>query len=121
MRKLGLIATLFIFVSFVSVLGRSGYLRTFNTLYGTTGETLDNCVTCHGISYTFNSYGADFDTKFLELGNQTDAFKAIESFDSDKDGDTNIIEINTGTFPGNPASNLPVEPVTWGQIKSLFE
>ena len=121
MKRLGFITTLLVFVSFVTVLGRSGYLRTFNGLYGTTGKTLDTCVTCHGSSYSLNSYGTDFQTKLAQLGSDTDALKAIESMDSDKDGDTNIAEIHAETFPGNPSSNLPIEPLTWGQIKSLYE
>jgi len=62
------------------------------------------CLTCHAKmppSKELNPYGHDF------LGKKTRdaaALKAIESLDSDKDGFSNIAEINAGTLPGDPAS-----------------
>jgi hypothetical protein len=121
MKRLTLLTTSLFFASFIVVLAKSSYMSTFNTLYGTDNKTLDTCVTCHGSSYSRNDYGADFETKLNELGNQTAALRAIETWDSDGDDDSNIAEIEAGTFPGNPASSLPVEESTWGKIKSLFQ
>jgi len=119
-KRVGLIVTMLVFASFVVVLGKSSYLGTFNTLYGTDNKTLDTCVTCHGASYSFNTYGADVKAKKAQLGDLTAALRAVESWDSDGDGDTNIAEIEAGVFPGNAASSLPIEDSTWGKIKSLF-
>jgi len=113
--------TMLVVASFVVVFAKTSYLGTFNTLYGTDSKTLDTCTTCHGASYSFNSYGADVKTKKTQLGDLTAALRAVESWDSDKDGDTNIIEIEAGTFPGNPLSSLPVEESSWGKVKSLFQ
>jgi len=122
MIRLGIVATLLIFISCVVVVARSNYLGAFNTLYGTDNKTLDTCNTCHGSSYSIrNPYGSDFDSKRLQLGDPTAALQAIELWDSDDDGDTNIVEIQANVFPGNPASNVPVEDTTWGTIKALFE
>ncbi len=110
-----------VFASFVVVFGESAYMGTFNTLYGTDNTTLDTCNTCHGASYNYNSYGADVKTKYTQLGDLAAAIRAVESFDSDGDGDSNIVEIEAGTFPGNSASSLPVEESSWGKIKSLYE
>ncbi len=69
------------------------------------GTALANaaCVTCHAKmppGKDLNPYGKDF----LGKGRNAAALKAIESLDSDKDGFTNIVEINAGTLPGDPAS-----------------
>jgi hypothetical protein len=121
-KRVGLIATILVFASFLVVLAKSSYLGTFNTVYGTASKTLDTCNTCHGASYSFNSYGADVKSKKTELGGDlTAALHAVETWDSDGDGDSNIAEIEAGTFPGNSASSLPVEESSWGKIKSLFE
>lgn len=122
MKRVALIVAMLVFASFVVVLGKSSYLGTFNTLYGTDSQTLDTCNTCHGASYSFNTYGADVKAKKAQLGGDlTAALRAVESWDSDGDGDSNIAEIEAGTFPGNPLSSLPVEDVRWGKIKSLYE
>ena len=121
MKRIVLIMAMLVFASFVVVLGKSSYLGTFNTLYGTDNETLDTCNTCHGASYSYNSYGADVNTKYAQLNDMTAALRAVETLDSDGDGDSNIVEIEAGVFPGNAASSLPVEESSWGKIKSLFE
>jgi hypothetical protein len=76
----------------------------------------------HEENWSRHSCGADYLAKLMELGgNKAAALDAIEPVDSDKDGYSNIAEINAGTFPGNPASDLPVEGSSWGRIKSLYE
>jgi hypothetical protein len=105
----------------VIVFAKSSYLGTFNMLYGTYGKTCDTCTTCHGARYSFNTYGADVKSKKSQLGDLTAALRAVETWDSDGDGDSNIVEIGAGTFPGNALSSLPVEESSWGKIKSLFQ
>ncbi|MFH1756241.1 MAG: hypothetical protein ABIA59_11135, partial [Candidatus Latescibacterota bacterium] len=94
-----------------------------NTLYGTDGLILDQCDTCHlpGGSYSqFNPYGDDLKTSFNQLGNITAALQAVEGMDSDGDGDSNIIEINALTFPGEASSSTPVLQTTWGGLKHYY-
>ena len=121
MKRIGLLITILVFASFAVVLAKSSFLSSFNTLYGTDNKTLDTCVTCHGSSYSLNPYAEDFNTKRIQLGSNSAALKAIETWDSDGDGDTNITEIESLTFPGNPSSNVPVDATPWGLVKSLFQ
>lgn len=71
------------------------------------GTALANaaCLTCHAkmppTKEAMNPYGADYDKQKTR---NAAALKAIESLDSDKDGFSNIAEINAGTLPGDPAS-----------------
>ena len=121
MRRLGMITMVIVFVSFVAVVAKTSYLNTFNTLYGTSGKTLDTCDTCHMNGFDWNSYGDDVKTEMDKGSTTTEALQAIEGTDSDLDSYLNIVEINAGTFPGNPDSTLPVETSTWGKIKALFD
>ena len=81
-------------------------LTVFKTAYNPKeGTALANaaCLTCHAKmppTKDLNPYGKDF----LGKGRNAAALKAIESLDSDKDGFSNIAEINAGTLPGDPAS-----------------
>lgn len=82
---------------------RSGYLSTFNGLYGTANTRLDTCDSCHvpgGKSR--NPYGLAMETKLLAGYTESQALTAIESADSDGDTFSNITEINNLTFPGDP-------------------
>jgi hypothetical protein len=83
------------------------YLPMFTNFYPTTvGTKLDSCLVCHPTTNggARNSYGADFE---LEKGGATDvtsveaALAAIENLDSDGDTLSNLVEINTLTFPGD--------------------
>lgn len=65
---------------------------------------LDDCLLCHSHGSSLNSYGSDYDTNGED-------FDAIEGFDSDSDGYTNIQEINALTFPGD-VSDYPSVPLT---------
>lgn len=63
------------------------------------------CLVCHDkmppTKTGLNPYGADLvKQKTRDAG----GFKAIENLDSDKDGFSNIAEIQAGTLPGDPAS-----------------
>jgi hypothetical protein len=86
------------------------YLWDFNGTYGTDLTDLDTCKLCHPsypLSHARNSFGSDYarDT----LGNHT-FNQALEDWDSDEDGFTNIQEIRALTFPGDPASKPPPGP-----------
>lgn len=63
-------------------------------------KSLQKCVTCHnGSGYKDrNDFGRDFAVNGHD-------FKAIEGFDSDVDGFSNLAEINAGTLPGNKDSH----------------
>lgn len=73
----------------------------FNEKYDTRGTRLNSCTTCHSSSTpskeNLNPYGVDF--------HEAHDFGAIEQFDSDGDGFTNIDEIKALTFPGDPADS----------------
>jgi len=120
-KRMTLFVAVLLFASFVVVVAKSTYLTSFNTLYGTDNKILDTCSTCHNSGYALNPYAVDFNTKRLQTGSATMGLQACEMMDSDHDGYTNIAEIEALTFPGNPASSLPVEETTWGQVKALFQ
>jgi len=82
---------------------------TFKTLYTpTAGSKLATagCLVCHDkapfVKTGLNPYGKDV-AKQAKPGTAA-SFKAIESLDSDKDGVSNLKEIQAGTLPGDPAS-----------------
>jgi len=61
---------------------------------------LQSCNLCHSSVPDLNPYGS----AYLDNGRSTAAFGLIENMDSDGDGFTNLQEISSLTFPGNPAS-----------------
>ena len=83
-------------------------LATFKQLYAPKDGTAlakAGCLTCHAKmppGKDMNPYGADLAKQGKTRA--VAAFKAIENLDSDKDGFTNIQEIQAGTLPGDPAS-----------------
>jgi hypothetical protein len=71
---------------------------------------LGSCQWCHytygydkhgDIQQTLNPYGSDY----LANGRNSGAITAIESFDSDKDGYSNKVEIAAVRFPGDPSDD----------------
>ena len=80
------------------------FTTSFNAEYGTAGtsggSTMGSCITCHvnanGLG-GYNSYGIDWK-------NNSRNYAAIEGFDSDGDGYSNIDEILVDTFPGDASS-----------------
>lgn len=64
------------------------------------GSRLDGCILCHRDGIGDGERNA-FATDFEENGYD---FAAIETFDSDGDGFTNLEEFEARTFPGNPKS-----------------
>jgi hypothetical protein len=73
------------------------YLAKFKTTYPA-AKALHNCQTCHNSNNDRNDFAKDF------AANGHD-FKAIEGFDSDVDGFTNLVEISAGTKPGSRDSH----------------
>ena len=75
------------------------------------GTVLDSCTLCHvsDRDFSLDPYGRDYDR------NQSN-FAAIESFDSDGDGFTNLAEIQALTFPGKadsvPTGETPTPTMT---------
>jgi hypothetical protein len=64
-------------------------------------SVLNQCSLCHlGYPPNLNPYGA----AYKAAGRNSTAFATIENLDSDKDGFTNLQEINSLTFPGDSAS-----------------
>lgn len=88
-------------ISCSTAFAKPAYLAKFKAAYPN-AKALQNCQTCHGTNYGRNDYGNDF-------ANNNHDVKAIEGFDSDADGFTNIAEINAGTQPGNRDSHPAVE------------
>lgn len=81
------------------------YLNNFNTMYGTAGTKLDNCLVCHVTTNggARNNYGADFEaakTSNTSAGVEA-ALLAIQPLDSDQDTLINIDEITALTWPGD--------------------
>lgn len=103
---------LFVVVALIGIVSANNTIKTnFDTTYSTTETRLDTCDTCHipgqsASAATLNSYGKD-------LQNNSENFAAIESNDSDKDGFTNIEEIDNLTFPGN-SNDFPPQIIGFG-------
>jgi Ca2+-binding RTX toxin-like protein len=79
------------------------FLSEFNAEYGTAATRLNACSVCHVAEDVFdrNPYGRDFAAGGM-------IFSVIETLDSDGDGWPNLVEIEAGTFPGNPRDH-PVD------------
>ena len=85
--------------------------KSFKQAYPGKGPKATSCKICHqhlmGQKGDLNAYGlalqklrAPADAKNLTEQD----FRAIEKEDADKDGASNLDEINAGMFPGDPAS-----------------
>lgn len=98
----------------VMLLGAAAYAlptdaNIFKTLYTPkAGSKLATagCLVCHAkapfTKTDLNPYGKDLAKQAKPL--TAASFKAIESLDSDKDGVSNLKEIQAGTLPGDPTS-----------------
>ena len=78
---------------------KSPYLSDFEANYGQTGTEAARCGVCHTSSYGFNSYGRDLSAQGSSMV-IISRMRAIESADSDKEGHSNLDEINAGAQPG---------------------
>lgn len=74
------------------------YLFSFSARYASAEPSAKACTLCHApAGPPLNPYGRDFaaaDHRFV----------AIEAMDSDRDGFTNLVEIESGTLPGSGKS-----------------
>ena len=81
----------------------NGALLDFNAQYPSFGGS---CNVCHTGGSTTNPYGTDLADAGATANNISSAtFEAVEGLDSDRDGFTNIQEINAKKFPGDAASS----------------
>ena len=82
-----------------SVFAMPQYVAKFKAAYPA-ASALQKCTTCHnGSGYKDRN---DFGRDYAANGH---SFQAIEGFDSDVDGFTNLVEITAGTLPGNVDSH----------------
>jgi hypothetical protein len=91
--------------------------------------TMGSCQWCHytygydasgDIADTMNPYGNDY----LISGRDVNALRAIEDWDSDGDGYTNLAEIEANTYPGHPDDHpglvpAPYRVYTLDQLKDM--
>ena len=78
----------------------SGWSSAFNLRYpaSTTGSAAGCGNTCHGgTTSSYNSYGRDLR---LATGTNDQRLAAIENLDSDKEGNSNLVEITKNAQPG---------------------
>jgi len=78
---------------------KNPYLSSFEATYGRTGTEAAGCDVCHTSSFGFNSYGRDLSAQGSSM-EIVARMRAIESADSDKEGHSNLDEINAGAQPG---------------------
>ena len=87
----------------------NGCASIFEAQYGPTGTLADGgCQTCHqGSGGPFNVYGEDLIDNGAagagfncSVGDFAAALVAVQDFDSDGEGNTNLVEITAGTQPG---------------------
>lgn len=117
MSIVGRIATTFLLLSTAALIGSPDALAwpsctdIFSTAYpNSQTENLAGCQTCHqsvGGGGNYNVYGSDLLANGAAGAGATcaavdfaSALVAVEDFDSDSEGNTNIVEIQAGTQPG---------------------
>jgi hypothetical protein len=81
------------------------FLRQFTSKYPHVANTkLGDCATCHAKQPgSLNAYGK-------ALRDSTLRFAAVERLDSDRDGVSNVKEIEAHTFPGDPGDTPGRKP-----------
>jgi len=90
-----------------TAVANSGLASSFSARYpNSTTRTAAGCSnTCHGgTTSTFNSYGRDLR---LAAGTNDQRLAAIESLDSDKEGNSNLVEITKNAQPGWCVATTP--------------
>ena len=121
----GVVLVAFGIATAAPALATSGYRDAFAARYPSSGtQAKAGCNTCHGgSSGNLNAYGRDL--RQSNAGNRAQRLAAIEGDDSDKEGHSNLIEINAGAQPGwcavagcdnngrtPPAALAPLDPLT---------
>ncbi|MGB5531547.1 MAG: c-type cytochrome [Acidimicrobiia bacterium] len=95
------LSLLFILAQDVAAKNQPEFLPAFEATYpAAVGSRIDSCTICHnvqGSEYKLNSYARQW--------KEDENFVAINNFDADGDGYTNVEEINAHTFPGNASDN----------------
>jgi hypothetical protein len=91
-----LLAAAFFICSLVIGYAYNSYMNAFNDTYPAS-PFVDNCNVCHTGGSNLNSYASDF-------ASHSHSLTAVADLDSDGDGFSNLVEINAGTFPGDPQS-----------------
>ena len=83
-------------------------MRAFTTRHPEAKEKLGNCATCHTDTLPqMNAFGADLKKAGAD-------FAKVDSLDSDRDGASNLAEIQALTGPGDPKSR----PAAKGKAKA---
>jgi PKD repeat protein len=121
----GVVLVAFGIATAAPALATSGYRDAFAARYPSSGtQAKAGCNTCHGgSSGNLNAYGRDL--RQSNAGSRDLRLAAIEGVDSDKEGHSNLIEINAGAQPGwcavagcdnngrtPPAALAPLDPST---------
>jgi len=121
----GVILVAFGIATAAPALATSGFGDAFAARYPSSQtQAKAGCNTCHGgSSGNFNAYGRDL--RQSNAGSRAQRIAAIEGVDSDKEGHSNLIEINAGAQPGwcavagcdnngrtPPAALAPLDPST---------
>lgn len=94
-----------------SAFSMPAFLNKFKKAYPK-ATAISQCKLCHADEddrSIRNDFGKDY-------ANNNFDFKAIEGFDSDADGFTNIAEINAGTWPGDRDSHPRINQAPTGEI-----
>ena len=106
-------------------LATSGFDNAFAARYpNSQTQAKARCNTCHGgSSGNFNAYGRDL--RQSNAGSREQRLAAVEGVDSDKEGHSNLVEIDAGAQPGwcavagcdnngrtPPAALAPLDPLT---------
>jgi PKD repeat protein len=98
-----LIAVTALLVVFSSAYALNSFLKTWQDVYPHSTSDNANCATCHGSSTSnLNAYGRDVCIAFNGSipADITDVLRTIEGWDSDGDGNSNLVEINANAQPG---------------------
>jgi PKD repeat protein len=121
----GVVLAAFAITTATPAVATSGFRDAFALRYpGSETQTRAGCNTCHGgSSGNLNAYGRDL--RKASAGSREQRLAAIEGVDSDKEGNSNLIEISAGAQPGwcavagcdnngrtPPAALFPLDPST---------
>jgi hypothetical protein len=104
---LGVFLLTILLVSF-TVSARPNYMAAFMQQYDVSDTRLATCAMCH----VHPNGGGARDSYGISYSENEKDFLTIEELDSDGDGFTNIEEISSLTFPGDPDDHPEVAEVT---------
>lgn len=87
-----------------------------------TQSKLNSCTTCHsgiGGNWPRNSYGDQLETAGI-ASNMAAAYDATDPLNADQDDALNWVELVNGTWPADAGDFVPVDNITWGKLKKMF-